>query len=372
MPAEDTLTLQGAFDLMLTKGIGAVIVNRITRTFDGNVILGVWQMTVGDGSAGTSFGDFNGADAIQQAVAAVRALTTTPGDGWTLKLLVKRGTYVINDSAPIVLQTNERLILEGDGSGANLVPTASLRPGSVIECIGSTTACLDAVGVGSRLELSDLTLLGGASGTTFGPGVARTAGELRIERCRLRNRSIILRGGADSAPPQHSLVLRDSELVTTATGAGLQSIRVEFPVASNGTCPQALLERCRATVPVDNSFVLVTSATNPVRFDGLTVRASTVTLGGTNTQITASNPTHNPGLVAVQVSTVNGSPATVDTLAIGDIVFENCTIDAGSATARGLFLHLPSGNDPNSAVRVTGIGNVIIRGAAGRFAATTC
>lgn len=350
--AEDTLTLQGALDLILTKGIGAVIVDHITRTFDTSIVLGVWQMTVGDGSEGMSFGDFNGVDAIQQAVNRVRLLAGA-GNPWSLRLFVKRGLYSITNTTVIMLGAGEALTLVGEGPRDSLSPTAEPRATSTIRCAISTGSCFSLFGTGARLELENIAVL------RVDPFPAATLaavqqGQILVRHCQLQDVTFALQGSLDTSP-QHALIIRDT-VVTQSTG--VIPIRVTFP--AGGTARKVLVENSRFTTQPNTPFARCASALSPVRWDGLTVKESNIELGGSNTVIDTTTPTLNPGLVSVLTS-----PGNDQMLTIGDLVFEDCQVDAGSSTVSGIFLHLPSGNDPTlpaPGVRVKSIDNVVIRG----------
>ncbi|HED37016.1 MAG TPA: hypothetical protein ENI76_02035, partial [Ignavibacteria bacterium] len=68
-----------------------------------------WCITVGNGT--TSFGDFNGFDAIQQAIAFF--LAHVPSNVTTLKIQLKSGPYFTTSANQIVVPATINLILEG-------------------------------------------------------------------------------------------------------------------------------------------------------------------------------------------------------------------------------------------------------------------
>ena len=112
-------------------------------------------VSVGDGV--TSFGDFNGVDAIEQAVTFWGTAGTS-----SLRVHVKRGTYTIE---ALTVPTLQELILEGDGrqdTRITLAPT------------GLTAMTVTS---GGQLVLKDLALVQ----TTGGP--VQVGGSIRVERC---------------------------------------------------------------------------------------------------------------------------------------------------------------------------------------------
>ncbi|HEY5959266.1 MAG TPA: hypothetical protein VIV60_22065 [Polyangiaceae bacterium] len=342
---DEANTMQSIFDLLVTRGPGQRIIDRVAHVLAGDFVVGNWEMSVGDGV--NSFGDINGANAIQTAIAVVRGLAGI-GQPWILRLFVKRGGYDITNDSTTTLVPGEVLILTGEGTQTT---TSGVAASSVIRCSLSAGSCFALTGPQARLELENIVV------TRLDPFPSATlatnkGGEVRVTRCILQDVTFSVQGSTAASLPEQALVVKDS---TVTQSAAVVPIRVSFP--SGGACTEIRVEGGHFATQVDAPFARVTSALSPVLWNGLTVTKSTIELGGSNTAIDAGTPSANSGLIAVLTS-----PGGDQMLSIGKLVFQDCLVQSGSPTVSGIFLHLPSGNDQTQAVSVKSIERVEIRG----------
>jgi hypothetical protein len=354
---DSTLTLQAMLDHLILFGPGQTISSRITHTWAlgpaPGTVTGNWQLSVGDGVF--SFGDFNedntngvpNPSAIAAALNFVR--TFSPGGPaaprFTLRLFVKRGTYVLDPASPIILHQNERLILEGEGLHTDTTQ-------GVASVIDATVTSMQVIDATASLEIRGITLIGGA-------GTRRFNGKLKLVGCRIVDHLLFV-GGVVSGQPdiplnEDALLVEDCEFQVFNPPA-VEGISI-FMDAVSQSVPCVTIRNCRALVDEDRHFVGIEATQAGCRFERLTIEGSYIELAGSFTDTTA---TKNAGLLQVRTST-----APDGALTIRDLIFENCNLRAGRlgpGGAPGVLLHLPSGNDPAVSIRANSIENVVIRG----------
>ncbi|KKL85165.1 hypothetical protein LCGC14_1957460, partial [marine sediment metagenome] len=150
-----------------------------------------WSATCGDGT--NSFGDFNGTDAIQQAITFYN---THIGLGAGLTLLLKRGNFYVNPTNGAISIPGGIVTIQGEGpNNTNIIMDVLVSP------------AIDAATDGTDLILRDLTVVGElldaqvriqsecsleAQDVMFArTGIlASNAQSVRVIRCRMANNSL--------------------------------------------------------------------------------------------------------------------------------------------------------------------------------------
>jgi hypothetical protein len=342
-----TSTMQGIIDDLLRFGPGQTIVKQITEIIDGQVT-GNWQLSVGDGV--NSFGDFNGPGAIHRAIDFIRAFTgvdSTTGlqRPWSMRLLCKRGNYILRAIPPVTpphstifINDGETLILEGEG----IVPPGEPFPTEGGYASGTNVSIelgpqFNLSGPGARLEMENLTFSANGNQTCM-----IRQGHAEFRSCLLNNPGFTI----DSAPipggnAPEALVVKDCTFNCFSA-----AIKVFFGL-QNGvgnvseTAARARVENCDVTMTGAFPFVEINGSPSQagnfdssvtVRWDGVVVKECTFQLaGGTDFNPFGSKP----GLA--------GFTSVSNACTIGDLIFEDCRVDAGTSTDTGVFLHLPTG-----------------------------
>jgi hypothetical protein len=308
-----------------------------------------WTVTCGDGVS--SFGDFNGATAISDA------MTFAVGNGVTsVHILLKKGTYDCNnvDLAPAA----GNVVIEGvdhghfSGNGANINNTAAL---------GAKSAALVAGTKLSRIEFINVNFIQGSTSELawYSPSCY-----VRFKDCYLNNQSIRL-NIEDQMPllsAQPNLGGNTFEMINCVLSLGIGAVTPPLHIAVDDVfaSPGArgfLVQDCEIT-SVDNVPALRIENVNIASggaLGGILFNRCNITLGGT-TDDGGGNLTGNSGALEFVAGTTTN-------LTVEDIEWRDCHVEAnpvGAAATILLYLRPNNGTgwiklfDDRSEIKISG------------------
>lgn len=333
-PTQTTWVLKNPLDIR----VGGTGVGSQLRTMDvvdpTSLVLraNAGGVSVGDGT--TSFGDFNGADAIAQALTFWATAATT-----SLRIHVKRGDYTVED---LVVPAGQELILEGDGRQDTRI---TLTP-SGINAITVTS--------GGQLVLKDLALIQ----TTGGP--VSVAGSIRTERTLFQGaQTLYLMGNAfraaASGPRVFTAKMVDSEFDQSGRNISCIEFGNDAGIRSDFEYNNCTFEGPAGGQPLITVSVLVA---DPGLFQKVYFNKCRITLHGIGSASATAmlGPT---GLLNLDPSLGGNNDIGID-----DWVFQDCDVSvADEVIENKVLLHLlPIAYDAaNVTVRMR-VGKFTIRG----------
>ena len=298
------------------------------------MINGRWACTVGDGSA--SFGDFNGADAIQQAVNYWNVTLGAPISG--LLIQVKQGQYTSTDvNGQIAIPDSSEVTIEGPGS---LLATLTLSRTATSGLFADSNSVL-------RVKGMTITRSG-----TFAPSIT-ASGNIIYEDCQLINvQTKCLNQGTFGGDP----------FVPGAFSAR----RCTFNTVST-TKPSVLINRDSASVletvyyAFDDCVFLVNETnTSPIRVEAAAASGNDAVINsirlsrcrvllGSST-VSGNNPVGNSGIIDfVDNGSVYGTVS--GGVLIRDILLEDCDVWAGGQKRSDATVQLLHFRAPGMAVK---------------------
>lgn len=293
---------------------------------------GLREITVGDGV--TSFGDFNGVDAVKQAITYWQ--TNQPNLN-SLRIYVKRGNYTIPSTTSIT--AGQELILRGDGRQATKI-ALTYGGGSFI------------VHTGAQLTLEDLTMMKTSASTP------RIQGSLRAKRVLFQTLGWSIQANvpfqaAAEGPFSPIMLMEDCEFDGESWNIPLIQV-----IGGSGTYDGLIFKDCRIRGAATGDPIVDVTASGSswtlsnILFERCKIEVHAIASTST-TQI--SGPS---GLIYIDP---NG---TTDTTTINKVSFIDCDVTAlDDAVGNTVLLHLmPIAFDAaDTTVRVS-IGTVRISG----------
>ncbi len=296
------------------------------------LINGRWACTCGDGVS--SFGDFNGAGALDAALtyAAAQGLTS-------LHIQLKMGAFTLSSSHPLYDDT----VIEGVDTGQTVITTA---------VTASTTLLF--VGVGGFLRLKNLTFTYGTGegvviliyGAVELDGIALTGLQLSAVNANTYNgiAAVLCKNCAFSPGATMGYTIPPYAIVL-AVGNGAPTHAGFIFQGCSWTCPDE-------TGPVQIAYSGASAVTT---ISGVLFRDCAYTLGGTAT--TSSHLTTNTGVLTVNPSGYN------NLLIVNDVTWENCNPTCvTSADSCVLARIYPIGLGDNSTSHLAVISSLTIKG----------
>lgn len=277
------------------------------------MINGKWTCTVGDGTA--SFGDFSGANALQQAVNYFNTTLGAPGD---LHIKVKNGTYVINDgNGSLVFGGSQEVTLEG------------LSIQSTILQLSTTAAAIQGGADGAlTLKRMSLTRTGGLVPTISPQDSNIVMDDVQVTNAQVYNRNQGTYGG-DPVFPYAGTFRR---CVFQSIGLGAPTLLLERSSSDLSINSDYLIEDCLFFVNETNTPAVRIQTPAASGVDALlrSVRFVRTKFSLGSSTVSANNPV---GRSCVLDFVDNGSVyGTVSGgLSISRISFKDCDVFAGGS-----------------------------------------
>ena len=292
------------------NAVGVLSAQNLLKAINGRL-----HVTVGDGTV--SFGDFNGVDAIDQALQYYYAATTAGGVITSFEIDVKRGTYTVGASTAIEIPANRTVTLTGDNPLSTVIQVNAAATGGI--------AVLSNV----NLTLRRIKLAGGSASAPLLSASGNST--LVVEDCLLYSNgyNTIINGVA-------SATFRRTEFkaVTAVSDVPLVQVRVGGSIAAD----LVRFEECLFNTKTQNNVPVVRllgagSYTTSATLQSLEFVGCKATLGGAVNSAAAWNPTAvNTGLIDIKPNNANINNVASVT-GIKRIVIESCDIDVtGVAT----------------------------------------
>lgn len=346
---------------------GAVVQNAVT--YGASTILaannmlkainGRLHVTIGDGT--TSFGDFSGTAAIEDALQFFADAITAGATFTSLELDVKRGTYIVSAAGSINIAASTKVTITGD------------NPETTVIQVPTTVSGGFSVGTGATLTLKNLKMTG-ASATISLLGVG--AGTLITENCYIFADGFgLVVNGATSIKCRRTWFkavtgVANIPLVQLRLGAGINVAEYLFEDCTFDTQGQVNVPVVR--VQGTGSYT-TDSSIESIVFRGCDAIFGGATLSGGST---AWNPSCvNTGLIDFAANNAN-KEGTASWTRVDSITIENCRIAVlASATATcltALRLTMNPTGDFSGSLFSAGfiyLGNLTINGLQVRLAA---
>lgn len=305
---------------------GAVVQNAVT--YGASTILaannmlkainGRLHVTVGDGT--TSFGDFSGASAIEDALKFFADSLTAGATITSFEIDVKRGSYTVSAGiGSINIANNTNVTITGDNSASTIIQVP----------ITVTRGFL--VGTGATLTLKNIKMTGGASSIPLIETNASSA--LVVEKCEFRatGLGVVVRNVVLAS-------FQDASFVALASNSNASLVRID--VGAGVATDRVFFNRCVFdTRNLVNVPVVQVKGTGSYSTDGVVrdicFQDCRALLSGATLSMaaTAQNPSCvNTGLIDFAAAGANVAGLTTWTR-VENIRIENCAIDVDGGSA---------------------------------------
>lgn len=266
--------------------------------------------SVGDGI--NSFGEFNGPDAIQKAI----AFFVTNRTSGSLRIFVKHGSYAITTINPIVVPSGVGLILEGESGSIfdTRIATSQSVPASIL------------VNNNSTLDLRDVSI--GGIGYDF---VLEVKGELLVRDTSMSRTSIKWNDGISGIAERCSI---------SSVGCTLPLLEI---LAGNGVTKTGFVFRDCKFVGGDSLPILKvgpSSLTGLTAIENISFIRCNIACGSTSYNTTTNNLTGNSGVIDIDPGTAGGSLTTSFGPYLKKVEWIDCDVTASSTGTAAVLIHL--------------------------------
>lgn len=275
-----------------------------------------WAVTVGDGV--NTFGDFNGAAAIRDAVVAWNA--NPVGNG--LRILVKPGSYS-HISGVVPSFSGEELVVEGAERDTCIIQNGP----------SNNFVCADC-----RVVLRNLTFeRNGASWEAL----KLTDCSVFIEDCVFDDQFINLLYGSGAPTTGHSFFMRRC-VQTTLSAAAPNTSSISLAIGDiPDTLPPFVVEDCSLTVEQDSAILrLINNTASGSRLVG-SILFSRCKLNTAGTANVGGNLAYTTGVLELL-------PNLLSTVSVGDITYKDCDVlvngGTGAIGTENVALYLRTGD----------------------------
>jgi hypothetical protein len=283
-----------------------------------------WSVTCGDGT--NSFGDFNGDDAIQQAI----AFRDTHKFTEPLFIELKEGTFDVN-VANGSIDVSHHVTIIGKGI-----------PQTLIRVTDSTSNAILMVDEGD-LTLKDLTILRTGPPGGFGVSTNDQQGHLRMERVRVQNCSIRLYNLMGDSGLEPAFIARDSEFI--ASSAAVACVNIHLNDGDVHASHQFI--NCVFWSSFDNPVCRVVAFTGSgqpyTRLKELLFDNCRMWLKSTSPS--GGNLLGNPGVLELDANGSNSDGGT-EGVSLDKVVYRNCDVKANTTnTSLSILMHLTTSSN---------------------------
>lgn len=300
------------------KRLAANLIDDVLHQWPDGTVTGNWVMTCGDGI--NTFGDFEGEDAIRQAV---DFMDTYMGTKWSLTLFVKEGTYTVNDASDqILLGDYHALRIVGDTA-----EHTSTGAGTYLQNTGTVPTV--SLGYNSSFEVENVKFRREGTTNQFHHIEASDIGaQVTARRCSFQNGSFHLH---DANAPHHfsDCLMTQSSTATLYPLFTVEVLQVGFS--------SIVFERCQLySYEVDTPLVWVTHNGNVVgarTIDLIRFEDCELHCAGCTGAVTASA---NGGVIGIDPTAITGGGGSLELTKLEII---GCKMDRPTTTQNiGLYL----------------------------------
>lgn len=280
----------------------------------------IWAVTIGDGI--NSFGDFNGSNAIQQAIAFYTSSGATGG----IHIRCKNGNFRVNSTngSIIVPSSVSDFYIEGNG-----------REDTIIRADSDATTPVISIPAGGSIQLENISIWGNSSASTVAISMASSGGSIVATNCNISTAQLVLNDINNCRFNNCSFWASTLSCIRMILSNGTTSENMVFrdcyfSLTGNDKTPLSI-EALNSTIPV--------TTISKILFDNCKINLTSATtyLVGPNTFLTK-----NCGVVDL---VPNGSCYNTGTgIYVKELTYDNCHVSAPAASVSVLIHLLPVNN----------------------------